>query len=864
MIINKSITKYFCLGLLTLILTLFQVQNIFPLIQLPVFATVTANNNPSSNLSPARKEALNSPTALVQAGKEKYQSEQFTEAIALWQQAAEIFAQTGDKLNQAVVLSNLALAYQQLGKSELANQAISQSINFLSGGGSSPTLAQALNIQGSLQLSHGEAENALITWGKTTDIYQTIGDQTGVNRSLLNQTQALRVLGLYPRARKILEQVNQNLQTQPDSLLKAAILVNLGDTLRGVGNLEKSQEVLQQSLDIAQKLNSADDITLALISLGNTAFSGLQNQTALEYYQKAINQSTSPSIKIQAQINQLQVLFKEQKLTEFQDLIAQITPQIEKLPPSRTSIYAQVNFAQRLQKIQQKQLAAKILATAIQKAKNIDDKKAESYALGYLGQLYEQNQQLKEAQKLTEQALILSQTSNAAEISYLWQWQLGRISQSLGNSEKALFAYEQAVKTLAYIRKDLVAGNSNLQFSFQESIEPIYRELVGLLLQPEQNKNVKDIKQENIIKARDLIESLKIAELDNYFQEDCLSGKIAKVDQIDTQAALIYPIILSDRLEIILSITNQPLRHFTTNIPQPELEKILRQMRSAIRPNLGNKQRLAIAQKLYNILLRPTEKDLAANNIKTLVFVLDGMMKNLPMSALHDGKQYLVEKYSLAQTPGLQLLSPQPLQKQPLKILVGGISEARQGFAPLPGVAVEVQGITSEIPTKVLFNQTFTTEDVQHLIRETPFPIVHLATHGQFSSNVQETFILTWDNRLNVKELGEILQTREQDTNNPIELLVLSACQTAQGDNRAPLGIAGVAVRSGARSTLATLWSVDDKSAAEFMVEFYRQLAQNKVTKAEAMRQAQLKLLKQPEFSNPYYWSPFVLLGNWL
>jgi CHAT domain-containing protein len=129
---------------------------------------------------------------------------------------------------------------------------------------------------------------------------------------------------------------------------------------------------------------------------------------------------------------------------------------------------------------------------------------------------------------------------------------------------------------------------------------------------------------------------------------------------------------------------------------------------------------------------------------------------------------------------------------------------------------------------------------------------------------VEETFILTWDNRINVKELGAILQTREQDIDNPIELLVLSACQTAQGDRRAPLGIAGVAVRSGARSTLATLWSVDDKSAAEFMVEFYRQLAKSKVTKAEAIRLAQLKLLQQREYSNPFYWAPFVLLGNWL
>jgi CHAT domain-containing protein len=846
----KTRLKYFGLGFLTLVLVLLQLYNPIYLTQKPVVAGVITQ--------------ANSPTDLVEVGKQKYQLGQFTEAIALWQQALDVFVQVNDRINQAVILSNLALAYQQLGQLESANQSIAKSINLLSGERNFQTLAQTLNIQASLQLSQGEAEKALNTWEETTEIYKTIGNQTGVNRSLLNQTQALRVLGLYSRARKILEQVNNNIAQQPDSKFKVTTLLNLGETLRVVGDLEKSEEVLQKSLIIAEKLQANKEINLTLLSLGNTAFTQKKNQLALKYYQQIINTTNYPDLKLKAQLNQLQLLVNSKQWQAVKALIAQIKPQIEKLPPSRTSVYAEVKLAQSLQKAGEKQQAAKILATAIQQSRNIKDQKAESYALGYLGQIYEQNKQWHEAEELTAKALVLSQSNNAGEISYLWQWQLGRIYQAVGNYEKAITAYNQAVQTLGYLRKDLVTSNSNLQFSFQESVEPIYRELVGLLLQHKQNKTGKDINQKNIIKARDLIESLKIAELDNYFQEDCLSGQIAKVDQVDTQAALIYPIILSDRLEIIVSLTNQPLRHYTTYIPQLELEEILRQMRSSLRPNLSNQARLKIAKKVYDILIKPTEADLATNNIKTLVFVLDGVMKNLPMSALYDGEKYLVEKYSLAQTPGLQLLSPQPLQQKPLNILVAGISEARQGFTPLPGVAVEVKGIASEIPTQVLFNETFTTADIQKIIRETPFPVIHLATHGQFSSNVEETFILTWDNRINVKELGAILQTREQDNDNPIELLVLSACQTAQGDRRAPLGIAGVAVRSGARSTLATLWSVDDKSAAEFMVEFYRQLAKSKVTKAEAIRLAQLKLLQQREYSNPFYWAPFVLLGNWL
>jgi CHAT domain-containing protein len=190
-------------------------------------------------------------------------------------------------------------------------------------------------------------------------------------------------------------------------------------------------------------------------------------------------------------------------------------------------------------------------------------------------------------------------------------------------------------------------------------------------------------------------------------------------------------------------------------------------------------------------LVRPAESDLAASGIKTLVFALDGSLKNLPMAALHDGQQYLVEKYSLALTPSLQLLQPKALTRQQIKVLVGGLSEARQNFPALPGVESEVKQIQSELPAKVLLNQQFISTALQSQIEAVPFPVVHLATHGQFSSEADETFILAWDERIDVKQLGGLLQAREQSARKPIELLVLSACQTATGDNRAALGLAG-------------------------------------------------------------------------
>lgn len=887
----KKLFKYLSVGGFATLLVVFFGWGRFPIVVEMAGVDAAVPNSPPVQVS------LRNPSQLVQEGLQHYQSGRFVAAVTVWKHAVDTFATQGDRLNQAMGLSNLALAYHQLGQSSDANKAIATSMQLLQTEGTSSNhskiLAQALNTQGKLQLAQGQAEQALTTWQKATATYQQLEDKIGVARSLINQAQALRVLGFYQRITDTLEQASHILQNQPDSAIKAGGLLSFGESLRLGGDLKKSQEVLQKSLAIAQNLQSPPAITAALLSLGNTAYAQQQFEDALKYYQQAIASSTSPTTTLQAQLNQLRLLIETGKRTEAQALATNIQPQLASLPLSRTAIYSQINFTQSLMKLWSQtsgigsrdasipQSAAKILATAQKQAEELGDQRAASYAVGYLGQVYEQTQQRSEAQALTEKALLLAQSSNAREIAYLWQWQLGRllkaqIGEGKTNStdtsampqalrEASIAAYQEAINTLSSLRNDLVATNLDLQFSFRESVEPIYRQLVGLLLQPPLTKAESgEVSQENLQQARQVIESLQLAELDNFFREACLTARPQKIDQVDPKAAVIYPIILPDRIEVILSLPNRPLRHYATSIAQRDLEHLLNKMRRSLRRIFLDQERLPLSQKVYDWLVRPAESELAASGIKTLVFALDGSLKNIPMAALHDGQQYLIEKYSVALTPSLQLLESRPLAREQINVLVGGLSEARQGFSGLPGVEFEVKQIKSKIPTQVLLNQQFTSKALQDQIKAVRFPVVHLATHGQFSSNAENTFILAWDERINVKELGGLLQARAQNERKPIELLVLSACQTAVGDNRAALGMAGVAVRSGARSTLATLWSVDDRSTSSFMVEFYQGLAQSQVTKVQALRDAQLALLKQPEFRHPYFWAPFVLVGNWL
>jgi CHAT domain-containing protein len=505
-----------------------------------------------------------------------------------------------------------------------------------------------------------------------------------------------------------------------------------------------------------------------------------------------------------------------------------------------------------------------LLIVALTQARQLEDKTAEAYALGNLGRLYELEKQWESAQKLTQQALAIAQEINAPYISYQWQWQLGRLLKEQNKQREATLAYKQAVNTLQSLRSDLVTVNPEIRFSFRESIEPIYREYVSLLLQ---TKEEREPSIAELSAAREAIDSLQLAELENFFRATCLDTQPVLLDEItdrdDPDAAIIYPIVLEDRIEIIVKLPQKQLRHYTTTVENPQRRDIILQRLSQVLVVRNSSETLPLAQQIYDWLIRPAAQDLADSNVKTLVFVLDSSLRSIPMSVLHDGQQYLVEQYAVALAPGLQLIQPQPIAQKQLRAITGGLTEARDGFPPLQYVAEELNTIQSEIAeTDILLNSEFTSNGLKSKINALPFPIVHLATHGQFSSQIDNTFILAWDERIDINQLRSLLQNSDRD--GEIELLVLSACQTLSGDKRAALGLAGVAVRAGARSTLGSLWKVNDEATAYLMSNFYQELSQQNSTKVAALRQAQLSLLSNPRFDSPFYWASFVLLGNWL
>jgi CHAT domain-containing protein len=811
------------------------------------------------------KEATTELADPIEAGRRHYKAGNFSNAATTWQNAAQLFKQQGDKANQALSLSYLSLAHQELAQWTEAQEAIDQSVKLLQASPSSAKLsAQVTNTEASLLLYSGKVEAALDRWQQAQKYYEQAGDRQGSLGSQINQAQALQQLGFNRRARQQLEAINAEITSLPDSELKVTALRALGTALQSTGD-RTSAPVLQSSLAVAKQLNHQTDISPTLLSLGKIAVADGQMEMALDYFEQAESSTQNPTEKLQARLSQLQLLVEQGQSKASGDqaivLAKALHSDLMTVSPSRPALYTAINFVSTLNDLDNpSQLVpladlAGLLARVVQSAQGTQDASAEAYALNQWGRLYDRTQQHGEAKAVTNRSLEIARRLGADNIIAQSAWQMGRIAKKRNQRTEALGYYKEAVQSLQAIRGDLVAVNQDMQFSYRESVEPVYREMVALLLDGQPS-------QAELSQARDIVESLQVAELDNFFREACLD-KARQIDQVDPTATVVYPIILPDRLAVILSTAGQPLRYYSVAQSKEDTERVVSAMYRSLSPVDNAQDRLAQSQKLYDWLIRPAEQDNALKDTKNLVFVLDGHLRNLPMAALHDGKQYLIEKYAVTLSPGLQLMASQSKTTDQAKVVIGGISDARSGFAALPGVETEVKTIANTLSSSTLLNQQFTGLALANQVKNSNANIVHLATHGQFSSRMEDTFLLTWDGRVNVKELSELLRSREGLSAKAIELLVLSACDTAAGDDRAALGLAGLAVKSGARSTIATLWPVKDKAASLLMTQFYSNLKNKNFTKAEALRQAQLHLIQKTDFREPFFWSGVVLVGNW-
>lgn len=744
------------------------------------------------------------PETLMAEAAALHQRGDSAEAFKRWEQAAALYSKKKDTAGEFDALLRQIAACQALGQQKIALTKLDRADSLA--GENKKRLAQVKGARGAVSMYARQAGDAEVLLRDSAKLARNVKDDT----------------------------------------LEAAAQHNLGLVQTGLGDFPKAREALGEALKIARR--SGDAVLAARV-------------------QKAFADTELAAADFSA---------AKTRAGETAEAAAA-------LPDSRDKAFLLMGTARILERVFRdgpdhdnalRLRAFKLYAEAAAIAARIADPISQSYALGYQGAMYEFEKKHDEALALTHRALALAQQAQASDSLYRWQWQGARLLAKQGQRDAAIEGYRRAVATLQGIRNDVAIrhGNRNAGSSFREVVGGVYFELADLILQRADTVADDAEKQKLFREARSTAELLKAAELEDYFQDDCVSLRkelTKSVENIDPKAAVVYIIPLAGRTEILVSLpTANPnetgrIERFKSEPNDDAINETVRRFRTNVEDRTTFLY-LEQAQQLYTWLIKPIESLLRERQFNTLVFVPDGSLRTVPMAVLHDGKQFLVEKYAVAVTPGLELMEARRPAEVLSRMLVSGLSESVQGFSALPAVPAELDRISKLYGgSSTLRDRQFSSEAVSDRLKTEQYSIVHMATHGVFSNDVRKSFVLTHNNQLTLDDLERLIrpgQLRDQ----PLELLTLSACQTAAGDDRAALGLAGVAVKAGARSAFASLWFVNDKASSILVADFYEQLKKPGKSKAQALQSAQQKLIKMPGFEHPCYWAPYLIIGNWL
>ena len=525
------------------------------------------------------------------------------------------------------------------------------------------------------------------------------------------------------------------------------------------------------------------------------------------------------------------------------------------LPDSHQKIYALIELSELTNDYD---LRSKlILDSAVKTAQKIDNPRVASFAFGAIGKHYESQQQYDTALYWTKQAQFTAQQVQALDSLYQWDWQAARIYNVNGKTQAAIEAYERAIASLQTIRTNTTQSQSNPLSKFQSDLEPIYRGFMQLLLS--NNSNNRNL--ELALQTKDL---LLLSELEAFFEDDCFeletyseTDKLAYLKKTNT--AVINTIVLNNQTYVVWQLPNGKFKKYALDITQQELQQLVNQWRFDLE-NKENDNYLALSQRLYDLLFTPEiQFYLKTSELKNLIFVNDGILRNVPMAALHDGEKFLVEDYTIANSLGLNIQIKQPRPKIE-KALAFGLTIGVNKFPPLPHVEQEIEQLGKFANEKDFLNEEFTKSSFKQQIESSESSLVHVATHGRFDGNLKNTFLQAYQSQIDLKELEEILSTHNLNfPNDPIQLLVLSACDTAVGDSQSTLGMSGVASRSGIKNVLGSLWSVNDRQIVILIDSFYSNLIRDGLSQPEALRQAQIDLIRSPNY-HPSNWASMLLI----
>ncbi|MBW4543643.1 MAG: tetratricopeptide repeat protein [Symplocastrum torsivum CPER-KK1] len=771
---------------------------------------------------------------------------------------------------------------------------------------------------GDLYLLVGPYQKAVESYQGAIEIYKTedVSSNTRKNINILSEIGiAYHHMGQYAEALQAYQQVLKA-PNNPFSKDSRSVTMNkLGTVYRDLGQYQQAIDLHRQALAIAQqRSNRWDDVVeevVALDNLGITYQALEQHQTAIKFHQQA-----------------LEMLRWDEKNR------------------NETAITLN-NLGSAYQSLKQYQKAIESHQQALAIFQEISNRGGEASALNNLGEAHLSQGQYDKAIAFYQQSLTIKQNIGDREGEGRVLSNLGELLVKQNQPELAIVFYKQAVNVRESIRDNLRPLSEELQQSYAQTVADTYRQLAELLLQ-----------QDRVLEAQEVLDLLKLQELEDYLRDvrgneqtaqgldfwqpeqqiiqlykqwivqnpdspfvnfvknpdvTALVGQLQRTArgqnlnpeqlsrlqdnlQFLDNAALLYPLILEDRVELVL-VTPSSLVRKTVAVDRVKLNEAIANFRSDITSPSSNP--IANAQQLYQWLIQPLEAELEQAQVKTILYAADKQLRYIPLAALHDGKQWLAQRFTVNHITATSLTNFNGKRDRPLQILAAAysdpqlnyqfqIGENQFSFNGLAFAGVEVETIAKDIPnTTAFFNKDFNRNNVEPRLGE--HSIIHLATHAEFVSGLpQESFILFGSGeRVTLPEIDEWKLPG-------VDLVVLSACRTAAsgelGSGEEILGFGYQIQRTGAEAAIASLWYVSDGGTQGLMNAFYGALQTGKMTKASALRQAQIALITgeykalgegrglgvigQTEaslpsavsnrLSHPYYWAPFILIGNGL
>jgi CHAT domain-containing protein/TPR repeat protein len=834
------------------------------------------------------------------------------QAIDVLQQALKIQTELGDRQGQIYSLSNLGTAHLVLGQYAEAIDYFQQAL---------PLTQEVKDVasEGFAVFSLGRAYSNLGQYPQAQEFFQ---QALAIQQQLKNpagEAQILTEIGAidlltaqYPQAIEVYQRSIKLQQQLGNHSGEAHALSALGTTYRLLGQLEEAIAFQQQALALyrdrlgetptQQSAQHLSEIG-TLMELANVKVLQIQYPEAIEFYQQALTLARSSQLQTQFPAESRR---KEGYILQGMGVVYGIQAQ-----------YPQ---------------ATELLQQALTVAREMKNRSNEAQTLENLANVYRSSANYSQASESYHQVLMIQQELGDREGEGITLNNLGLLLEELQQPELAIVALKQSVNVREAIRQDLRALPQQFQQSYTATISETYRDLADLLFQ-----------QDRVLEAQQVLDLLKVQELEEYLhnvrgnersvgltllpaeqqilvlytkatqskinfetfiQQPELTAQVTQlkinareqtftIEQLNSlqdnlkqvkDAVLLYPLVLKDRVEIVLIRPDAPPVRHTIAVDELTFKQAIADFREQI--SNPRQRKSAAAQQLYTWLIQPFETEL--QSAKTILYAADGQLRYVPLGALYDGQHWLIERFNINYITSASLtdFSVTPATDRPLRVLAGGFSQGQVKFnvgdqtfqfSGLPNAATEIENIAARIPeTTELLNQQFSRAAT--LSQMDQYTIVHFATHAEFVVGAPEdSFILLGNgDRMSLREI-ESWQLPH------VDLVVLSACKTAVGgklgNGEEILGLGYQMQRTGARAAIASLWSVDDGGTQVLMNAFYTALTtlnRSGLTKAEALRTAQIALItgnfeslgiQAPAdladfLSRPYYWAPFILIGN--